>query len=125
MNPNTMTLDECRDWLAVATGYWLEACDCDTCTIVGNGMLQCWRKAGDSIRYHEHPIPPTLDAAASAMPEGWDWRRVGGEYLGGNKVNGGGIVTRASVTDTDDEKLDRARLAVACRMAAKKEPNRE
>ena len=122
MNPNTMTLAECRDWLAIDDGWEWRATELRTYPHWTDKNGDPWL---DAKGYDAHPYPPTLDAAASAMPEGWDWRRVGGEYLGGNKVNGGGIVTRASVTDTDDEKLDRARLAVACRMAAKKENNRE
>jgi len=107
MDPNTMTLDEAREWLAKNSGPWS----------LRNGRWyhRDWHKSGSGQRHH--PIPPTLDAIAACMPEGWRWSRI--PPCGWSAYNPKPPHNRVSVLDTGDEKLDRARLAVACRMAGK------
>lgn len=78
-----MTLDECRDWLAMDEGWlppgspipkgpgtsWPQ-------DKPGTLVLDCWTKMTsdglhvDKTRSH-HDIEDTLDAAALALPEGW------------------------------------------------------
>lgn len=54
-----MTTGQVRDEIARLDGWTLEE----------DGM---WYKAGEWPR-KEHPFPPTLDGAASALPKGWEW----------------------------------------------------
>jgi len=123
-NPDTMTLDQCRDELA-------------------RMMPEQYRLDGDEwFDRHggncgtSHPIPPTLDAIVAAMPEGWRleitvWN-VDGATHGAiaeacpEKVCGTGHheddwETHKAATlrcHADTELLARARLAVKCRRAA-------
>lgn len=60
-----MTLDELRDWHDNRIGLkWVDEGD-------GHGE---WHDADGNVCW---PFPPTLDGAASAMPEGWKLRRLG------------------------------------------------
>jgi hypothetical protein len=65
-DPNTMTLDEIRDWLAERKGWKQVLTDPD-----GMKIIQ-WSKDG-IVHGIFSPIPPTLDAAAAALPEGWNF----------------------------------------------------
>jgi hypothetical protein len=100
MNPHTATLDELRDWFADHDGF-------------PRNTLADVMKDGIG-KYEDHPIPATLDAAAAAMPEGWDWTRHDNEW---NGYFHNDPSTRVTVYDTDDETLDRFRLAAACILA--------
>jgi hypothetical protein len=57
-----MTLTELRDWHARRAG-WTYAGYSQKWEVVGEGGI-------DKVRY-EHPFPPTIDAAAGALPDGW------------------------------------------------------
>ena len=110
MTPATMTLYECRDWLARESGVCTDS----------NG----YRWLDES---KHHPYPPTLDGAHAAMPEGVDWRRG----MGGARGTKAHIIVWqayttnnrlvAMVPDTGHPATDLYRLAVAARVAAKKE----
>ena len=101
MNPE-MTLDQCRAWLIepmwtrATVGWW--------CT--------------DRLKFSPaHPIPPTLDAIAACIPEGWKWgRELSRWWANSPRPDGPRNYRYVRVPDTGDEKLDRARLAVACWM---------
>ena len=115
MDPNTMTLDEAREWLAKNSGPWS----------LRNGRWyhRDWHKSGSGQRHH--PIPPTLDAIAACMPEGWYWwinhcALFGVETYVTKAVQKSAPLLRAE-SQAESEILARARLAVACRMAAKGE----
>ena len=54
--PEEMTLDECRAWLAERAGWY------------GIGRPPLWCNRVTHEETPAHPIPPTLDAAAAAMP---------------------------------------------------------
>lgn len=59
MSPNTMTLDECRDWLAERAGF----------RQLDSGL---WSDASiNSSRMFKHPVPPTLDALDRLRPGQW------------------------------------------------------
>jgi hypothetical protein len=113
MNANTMTLSECRDWLAREDGWKLEA--------YGTGHI--WYPKGypdcrTAIRGAEdHPYPPTLDGAAGALPA--DLRVV----ISRDKLSWGcqawGRWVSVMVTGAPDEITARYRLAVSCRLASK------
>lgn len=63
-DPNTMTLDECRDEAATLMGWKPD-----------QGGWDAPKGARDHRESeYDHPCPPTIDAAIAAMPEGWDWR---------------------------------------------------
>lgn len=121
MNPdlNTMTLDECRDWIARDEGW--------TSFSATNGIVVWHRGSFDTVGEpystckEPHPVPATIDAAASAMPERWWWFRHvwNGEWVWTAVLKCGTIARVIHIRDTDDEKLDRFRLAVACRLAMK------
>lgn len=104
-NPHTATNEELRDWLARDMGWtFRSAC--------GNHW---WEQSEGDPGTENHPIPNTLDAAAAAMPEGWDWWKSSSEYLA--QAAGTDFVR---VRSTGDEITDRFRLAVLCHMAGKK-----
>lgn len=70
MNPDTMTLDECRDFIAVAK-YGFE--------IVQNEdeSFKRYRLPGAELGWNrEHPVNATIDAAAASLPEGWFWWKI-------------------------------------------------
>ena len=121
MNPHTATLDELRDWLATEDGWSLRK----------YGRGQMWYPKGwpdcHELLHNEHPISPTLDGAASAMPEGWWWQRDLG-----TEPNPQGLLLKwvacqigsdrwkiVETRDTGDEITDRYRLAALCVMAEK------
>jgi hypothetical protein len=54
-----MTLDECRDEIAVAMGWKLAR----------NGA---WHH-GFLLPVGAHPCPPTIDSIAASLPPGWVW----------------------------------------------------
>lgn len=128
MNPNTMTLDECRDWLAERKGWYkittvVHSVDLENHRNSSIEEVQAWKRSicGDSDVQFEHPIPPTLDAIAACMPEGWSiqinidvYEMRPFECVAWKDVGDDGIEASA-----DSELLARARLAVACRMAGK------
>lgn len=118
MNPHTATLYELRDWLAKEDGW------------VYLDRKIAWRKKSmmhDPCSNWGHPYPPTLDGAASAMPEGWWWQRDQG-----TEPNPQGLLLKwvacqigsdrwkiVETRDTGDEITDRYRLAALCVMAEK------
>lgn len=78
MNPHTATLDEIRDWLAREDGYGLPG-DRGVIYDGTSVTLAKFHKKehnGRIVLCDEHPHPPTLDGAASAMPEGWSIKIV-------------------------------------------------
>jgi hypothetical protein len=93
-----------RDWHAHRAGWTFKVWD--------NGG-EGWRREHPDRReyeYHEgHPMPNTLDGAASAMPPGWEWRRYGGE--GWRAFTTSGELLQANVPDTGNEIHDRYLLA--------------
>lgn len=59
-----MITEELRDWHAIQKGW----------KNLGGGY---WTPDKvPSYRLFSHPFPQTLDGAASAMPEGWQWTRT-------------------------------------------------
>lgn len=128
LNPNEMSLEQCRDWLAEDDKWEQnEAEPCVSVNVMGvhPATGPFWQKGGR--KRWDHPIPPTLDAIAACMPEGWDWTR---EYVAmdGDPSEikwlacSSHYASMIGIPDTGDEKLDRARLAVACRRAMKETP---
>lgn len=107
MNANEMTLEQCIAWLEVE---------------IQQQQLDALGPKARTEDYYRDPekIPPTLDAIAGAMPEGWGWRRMCLAPVWEAAQEGMRWTDGVHVKDTGDEKLDRARLAVACRMAMKK-----
>ena len=107
--PQSPTLDELRDWhyrrkaladigkpfseMPWAEQHW----DTD------------FMRRVDSKPWLLHPFPATLDGAASAMPEGWDWWRgeEGWIAIGHNSND----VLAVYVDDTGNEIYDRYLLA--------------
>jgi hypothetical protein len=61
-----MTLDECRDEIAVAMG-WVR----DRPSVCATGS---WR-GPDNAWMHglDHPVPATIDSIAANLPPGWFW----------------------------------------------------
>ena len=117
MNPAqalTATLDELRDWLAGEDG-WVDHTTCPD-----GWDSRPWKNHTTKASSQDHPHPPTLDGAAKALPEGWEWSRANGVWHGWHD-----LCTKAcgcvepSTDDTGDEIADRYRLAVLCRIAAK------
>lgn len=117
IDPFTSPIDSIRDWIAKHAGYYLSQND--------PWPMVIWKHAEkDSVG--GHPFPPTLDAAASAMPEGWTWTR---EYLApyydqetGLRLTWRGFHDKYGseyLLDTGDEIADRYRLAALCILAAK------
>ncbi len=114
MNPNTMTLDECRDWLAKDAGWTFRSA-------VGNHW---WEQSEGDPGTTTHPIPATLDEAAK-LPERYTWAKH--KNFSGTKMDGirnyKAYDNRSKIVcvveDTGDEKLDRFRLRVACVMHEK------
>jgi hypothetical protein len=100
-----MTLDQCRDRLAERKG-WLKSTGGSWVRQINPGCVETCCLA--------HPIPPTLDAIAACMPEGWRWERNVSYWFGFSPMSPNPMYK--ALKDTGDEKLDRARLAVACWM---------
>ena len=122
MKSETMTVQDCCDWVAHELGADMFVRD-----DLGNPME----------RVEDHPFPPTIDAAAAAMPEGWQIQNIGFHIHGvaeksvqafatkgdwrltmreGKEVSG----TRA-MGKADTELLARWRLVVACMMASEEQ----
>ena len=105
-----MTTDETRDELARMDG-WTRICGVP-------GML---KEDGDfhlkwKLRHHEqwdHPMPPTLDAANAAVPEGWTWSRTRYSWFGEHDDR----VEMIQIPDTGNPMDDLYALALACRRA--------
>lgn len=125
MNPNEMTLDQCRDWLAEDDGWRTETrsvAHVDVCNHQNSfrADVQFWFRRKDDPGTRLHPFPPTIDAIAAAMPEGWKIEvesHVGklGWIASGWLIGMEDMMWESLHADT--ELLARARLAVACRMA--------
>lgn len=105
---NDWTLDECRDWLAErehgrhGEGLWYRLDD----------------EQGVAM---PHPYPATLDAAAKALPSGFDVNieSMTGIWIASHITHGHfGHVVERGVT-APSELLARFRLACAARMATK------
>ncbi len=125
INPNLMSLDECRDWLARDDGWTNNTrSDYNSWEHTDGRSIGAFAGPGDE---DDHPYQATLDAAAAAMPEGWDWQR--GDFDGypdhwraWHPKRSGFIYvpdTSPSGYSLKSETVDRFRLAVACRMAMK------
>ena len=107
MNPNTMTLDELRDWCA-RDGGWM----CST-----RGLW--WRRGGEPCT--GHPYPPTLDGAASAMPKGWKICTLYQRETGWMCFVMLNAKTACDVMDQPSEIHARYLVAVLARMASKED----
>lgn len=68
------------------------------------------------VEFPVHPYPPTLDAAAKALPPGWGLTK-GTKAWRASRADGESVVASC----TDNETLDRYRLAVAAWMVEEKE----
>lgn len=101
MNPDTMTVDECRDWLARDDGWEFK-------------HNSWWHP---TIMALYHPYPATLDSATSAMPKEF-WYKV---FVNPNgrvdAIAQRGFMTIDVAATTELEA--RYRLAVKCRLALK------
>ena len=132
LSPNTMTLDECRDWIALDTGKMRKAKEPGIApdgteeTLWEEEVHGEWFECRGEEGWPDHPIPATLDAAAKAMPVmgvGYevDWKIstivAGSKFEATWWINGGDADGGCITADT--ELLARFRLAVACRMAMK------
>jgi diadenosine tetraphosphatase ApaH/serine/threonine PP2A family protein phosphatase len=101
----TMNLDELRDAHAKRLGWeWQGGCK--------------WfnsRKTGIDATIYSHPVPDTLDAIAALMPSGWEvfrvWQGQLGEWRAYVRIGEEDQWRKVVAPDTDDELLDRARLA--------------
>ena len=98
-------LTELRDWFAARDG-WVEVN-----TDRGGGAWRHSTLLTDPCSNWGHPYPATLDAAAGAMPEGYNWFRVG-EF---SNVYKWSVLTPENriidLADTGDEIHDRYLLA--------------
>ena len=113
----TATLDELRDWLAGEDG-WKHVLR----HTHASGLGQMWWQRDNGDESFDHPHPPTLDGAAAALPEGWDWSRLLGFrewYAAQPDANGRITGWGVTIPDTGNEIAARYRLAVLCRLAEK------
>jgi len=112
MNPQEMTLDQCRDWLAERAG-WTKPTSADP----------YWSKCGEQpkvLHADDHPIPATLEEV-SWLPKGWDYMGISYDL---NKEPYrrwcSQVFGREQITiEADTELLARFRLRVACEMEVK------
>jgi SH3-like domain-containing protein len=115
INPNTMTLDEIRDWMAERKG-WVKVKDSH-----GGDAWRHKTLMHDASSNWSHPFPPTIDAAAAAMPE--NYRVTATIYIGfANScatAEHNGSTIRA---DGDTEILARYRLAMLCILVEESKP---
>lgn len=131
-NHNEMTLEECRD--EIAEGMGLVKQRCENNTGLGCPIYYAWfHKDGrpyDTYFNRDGPVPFTLDAAAAAMPEGWQMQNIGWHVHGQAEpkvcafatkgdwretvVNGVEDKSRRALGEAPTELLARMRLAVAC-----------
>ena len=115
MNPDTMTLTELRDWHAREDGWT---------PLTADGWLAPNREPWGAV-IHAHPFPATLDGAAAAMPEGWEWqRRRGYPTPQGSPLFWEAFIWepkhhKVYANDTGDEITDRYRLAMKAKLAEK------
>lgn len=69
MNPNEMSLEECRAWLLERDGWKHHPADTE--------LKECWERG--LARVFRNPMPLSLDAIYAAMPKGgfpdgyWSW----------------------------------------------------
>lgn len=68
-----MTTDELRDWHARRAGWIQVESDFEGELMWSKGPHKQW----------DHPMPPTIDGAASAMPPNWSWQRSEGKWWAG------------------------------------------
>lgn len=127
IDPQAMTLDECRDWLAEQDGWhWLAGVEGDPvwCNVEA---LKTWDPAQvnhpEGSQY-EHPFPATLDGAAGALPEAWFTIEQTRFYDDDDSLDWAVAATRPGLVGrycvrawATDEITARYRLAVACRLA--------
>lgn len=112
-NLSTMTTAQLCDWHAERAGWKYEpGVEGDPVWHKRDANWQRGHDHPDGSQY-EHPFPPTLDGAASAMPEGWWWRRSDlswGEtwWLAGPPTV---ELYTVKIPDTNDEPRDRYLLA--------------
>ena len=103
-DPTTMDLDQIRDWFA-AHRYW-------------NFYDGWWHRPGTSTL--SHPVPATLDAIAGLMPPSVRTFKSlptrDGNPVFYDAVDSGHLII-ATVPDTGNELLDRARLAMLATLA--------
>lgn len=115
--------DQLRDWCAEDDGWnkpgtpipltkdWKLSTAATQAFVYGHW----WKAFGEcTMRLYDHPHPPTIDGAAKAMPEGWEWWKVTAEWAA-QAAN----TPMIRIPDTGDEMADRYLLAVLCRIAAK------
>lgn len=111
MNPDTMTVDECREWLALDNGY----------TPTGYqgqfAMKYSKQEPNGEIAYYADATQPTIDCAARCMPKEF-WYKVCVNPNGRVDAYAERAFTSIDVSATD-ELTARYRLAVKCRMALK------
>ncbi len=122
MNAQTMTCNELRDWLANDDGWerWQTVPD-------GNNFASWYWERSEKEKVRKmgwtHPFPHTIDAAASAMPSGWNITLSNGEefgkYWSAVKDDSGHEIR---VYCTTDEITERFRLAVLARLYDKQKP---
>jgi hypothetical protein len=110
-----MTLDECRDEIAVAIG-WVR----DRPSVYATGS---WR-GPDNAWMHglDHPVPATIDSIAASLPPEYEWRTVARFRLADGAETGWGATVQYGAPDEpwyvnvrgcDTEILARARCCVA------------
>lgn len=112
IDPTTATIDECRDWL-----YRRKALS----DLIGTPHTMEWASAHWDTNHCRriddlglHPFPPTLDAAAEAMPSGWFWCVEFYKETFTVRADTLGRIFVVPAFDCDNELLARFRLAVAC-----------
>ena len=111
MNYDTMTLDELRDEAARLTGH--------TRREPPGGGDPFWTHESSRDALYVHPLPPTLDAVAKAMPKGVMVQiRQGAEWWTAEEVTvmRGGWVIECSAVGPDELT---ARLRLLCKVLAK------
>lgn len=116
-----MTVDEIRDRLAERAGWKFSGTE--KWRPPGHWSPPGWPDTNLSIC--DHPMPATLDGAASAMPVGWEWQRFNGRWRAQKMKPCGCCIdaeTEQRVTDTGNEISDRYRLAWKCVEATQPSP---
>jgi len=133
-DPNTMTIDECRDWLMlrkpgirVNRGAEIGP-NGKPCDVWETGEGDEWLPFRSFSGWPVHPIEDTLDAAAAALPDGCSIKVV--SHRGNTQATAWpsrldklpAVVTfsydqTVKFIEANSEILARFRLAVACCMA--------
>lgn len=98
-----MTHDETRDELARLKGWKSRPYA---------GILKLWYHPDGRERMDEHPMPPTLDGANAAVPDGWEWARYPSLFRSWVAFRPGRPYVE--VPDTGDPVHDLYALALAC-----------